>query len=759
MKLDPVLRGVFGRSLQTRVSADPRDAGADPATRVYLFAHETLRVTAEEQLGGELARYRQGIHDWIAPTPAQAGPIPRRATPYAATLRLLTATSDVTRLSALARDPRRHAFLLRATGSDYAALTEIRTAQRLIADQECLTCRLSSSWPSTGMQSPSATSPFRSACLPCGHGLLVSITPRPSPAPSPTPAPRPRRSPSWPPQPPRPADLDRASRLAADAEALARTITDPGHPGAGARRAGHRGRPGRRPATVRRGPRPHHHRLRRPGRGAHRAGHRGRPSRRPGPRRGPRPHHHRPRRPGPGARRAGHRGRPGRRPGPRVPAGRRRRGPRPHHHRPLCPGAGAHRAGRGGRPAGDPDRAEALARTITDRRAQAQALTELATAAAQRRPGPRRGPRPHHHRPRAQARRSPSWPPRPPRPATRTAPRALARTITDPDDQALGARQAGPATAQAGDLRPRRGPGPYHHRPRRPGAGARRRWPPRPPRPGTWTARPGWPPTPRPSPAPSPTLTPRPGAHRAGTAAAQAGRPGPRRGPRPRHHRPRSTRRRRSAEAGHRDRRGGRPGPRRGTRPRHHRPRRQAQALTELATRPPRPGTRTARPGWPPTPRPSPAPSPTPRQDAGAHRAGHRGRPGRGPGPRRGPRPHHHRPMLPARALAGLAAAAAQAGDLDRAEALARTITDPDIRPGRSPSWPPQPPRPGTRTARPGWPLTPRPSPAPSPTRSPRRGRSPEWPPRPPRPATRTAPRPWPAPSPTRATGREALAD
>jgi hypothetical protein len=65
LKLDPVLRGVFGRSLQTRAPADARDAGADLGSRVYLFAHETLRVTAEEQLGAELARYRQGIHDWI----------------------------------------------------------------------------------------------------------------------------------------------------------------------------------------------------------------------------------------------------------------------------------------------------------------------------------------------------------------------------------------------------------------------------------------------------------------------------------------------------------------------------------------------------------------------------------------------------------------------------------------------------------------------------------------------------------------------
>src|SRR5262249_45371437 len=61
-KLDLILRGVSGRSLETRAT-DPRDGQADPRTRVYLFAHETLRATAEEQLGSEVARYQQGVHD------------------------------------------------------------------------------------------------------------------------------------------------------------------------------------------------------------------------------------------------------------------------------------------------------------------------------------------------------------------------------------------------------------------------------------------------------------------------------------------------------------------------------------------------------------------------------------------------------------------------------------------------------------------------------------------------------------------------
>jgi hypothetical protein len=48
---------------------------------------------------------------------------------------LLVTAGDVAGLSDLARDPRRHEFLLRATGNDYTALMEMRDAQRLITDQ------------------------------------------------------------------------------------------------------------------------------------------------------------------------------------------------------------------------------------------------------------------------------------------------------------------------------------------------------------------------------------------------------------------------------------------------------------------------------------------------------------------------------------------------------------------------------------------------------------------------------------------------
>ncbi|MGP0024431.1 MAG: trypsin-like peptidase domain-containing protein, partial [Streptosporangiaceae bacterium] len=136
LRLDLVLRGLAGRSLQTRAPADSRGARPGAVTRVYLFAHETLRITAEEQLGAGLARYRERICDWIGSYAALGWPDDTPGYAIRGYPGLLTATSDVTRLSGLARDPRRHALLLRATGSDYAALAEIRTAQGLIADQK-----------------------------------------------------------------------------------------------------------------------------------------------------------------------------------------------------------------------------------------------------------------------------------------------------------------------------------------------------------------------------------------------------------------------------------------------------------------------------------------------------------------------------------------------------------------------------------------------------------------------------------------------
>ena len=105
---------------------------------MYLFAHETLRVTAENQLGVDLARYREKVHEWIGSYASDGWPDTTPGYAIRGYLGLLTATTDATRLSALARDSRRHVFLLKATASDYASLTEIGIAQSFIADQKVL---------------------------------------------------------------------------------------------------------------------------------------------------------------------------------------------------------------------------------------------------------------------------------------------------------------------------------------------------------------------------------------------------------------------------------------------------------------------------------------------------------------------------------------------------------------------------------------------------------------------------------------------
>ena len=232
-KLEPVLRGVFGRSLYTRAYAEPGNPQANPMTRVYLFAHETLRVTAEEQLGQELTRYRKKVHSWIE-SYAGAG-WPRTAPGYAirSYARLLAATADATRLSALARDPHRHAFLLDVTGSDYTALTEIQTAQDLIAHQqdldlqalvelaayrvaiysrnESIPADLAVMWARLG-RLDHAEALVRTIADPDRQSdalidLAIAIAksgiwtgPRPSPAASPIPTDKPRRLPAWSPR-------------------------------------------------------------------------------------------------------------------------------------------------------------------------------------------------------------------------------------------------------------------------------------------------------------------------------------------------------------------------------------------------------------------------------------------------------------------------------------------------------------------------------------------------------------------------------
>jgi hypothetical protein len=81
-ELDGLLRGVFGRSIGGRISPTP--ALDRPAERMYLFTHETLRETAEQQYGTSLASSRDRVHTWAAGYQA-------RGYPHVSASRLLSA--------------------------------------------------------------------------------------------------------------------------------------------------------------------------------------------------------------------------------------------------------------------------------------------------------------------------------------------------------------------------------------------------------------------------------------------------------------------------------------------------------------------------------------------------------------------------------------------------------------------------------------------------------------------------------------------
>src|SRR5262249_42759569 len=99
--VDGRLGSVFGRSIYTRPASD---VPPEHAEQVYLFAHETLREIAEQQLTNDLKAYRQRIHAWADGYRGQGWPdaTPRYLfRPYA---RLLAASGERARLAAAAID-------------------------------------------------------------------------------------------------------------------------------------------------------------------------------------------------------------------------------------------------------------------------------------------------------------------------------------------------------------------------------------------------------------------------------------------------------------------------------------------------------------------------------------------------------------------------------------------------------------------------------------------------------------------------------
>jgi len=105
-------------------------------TGVYLLAHEELQTQAEGMLGDrELDRYRAELHAWAKTWQVRGWPPDTPEYLLRGYFRLVRSTGDVSLLVELAVDEARHDRMLADTGSDAAALVEIREAgERVAAD-------------------------------------------------------------------------------------------------------------------------------------------------------------------------------------------------------------------------------------------------------------------------------------------------------------------------------------------------------------------------------------------------------------------------------------------------------------------------------------------------------------------------------------------------------------------------------------------------------------------------------------------------
>jgi hypothetical protein len=128
-KVSALFAGKFGRSLRNRLST------RQPGGAIYLFAHETLRVIAEQEFGAELAVYRDQLHHWGDGYQKAGWPASTPAYMIRNYPRLLAQDQDIPRMLALALDRTRHDWLLGHTGGDALAFAEIAAVARLLAEQ------------------------------------------------------------------------------------------------------------------------------------------------------------------------------------------------------------------------------------------------------------------------------------------------------------------------------------------------------------------------------------------------------------------------------------------------------------------------------------------------------------------------------------------------------------------------------------------------------------------------------------------------
>ncbi|MFF1306468.1 trypsin-like peptidase domain-containing protein [Streptomyces sp. NPDC058307] len=130
------LGSVFGRILRLRgggfESSGDGDVTLYTTNRGYLFAHETLLVAAQTELGPDVEAYWERLHVWARTYEARGWPEDTPLyllQPYG---RIVAFLQDADRVTALAMDPRRRDRLREATGSDAACLAEIAAARETV---------------------------------------------------------------------------------------------------------------------------------------------------------------------------------------------------------------------------------------------------------------------------------------------------------------------------------------------------------------------------------------------------------------------------------------------------------------------------------------------------------------------------------------------------------------------------------------------------------------------------------------------------
>ncbi|XVQ06498.1 hypothetical protein ACQP1W_27995 [Spirillospora sp. CA-255316] len=122
-----------GRTFSSRTSL----WAPESVDRVYIVAHEELQRIAVQRLGPDrLARYRERLHAWAEGYRDQGWPGRTPEYLLRGYFSLLHSVGDISRMVACCLDGTRRDRMLDITGGDHAALLEITTVQDAICDQD-----------------------------------------------------------------------------------------------------------------------------------------------------------------------------------------------------------------------------------------------------------------------------------------------------------------------------------------------------------------------------------------------------------------------------------------------------------------------------------------------------------------------------------------------------------------------------------------------------------------------------------------------